>query len=192
MTRIKLALPLALLLSACAATPPVPDVYYRLDLPDVARLGSLERSIVVEPVRAQGVYAERPLLYANGSTLRQYAHHFWAEPPALALQGALMEALRGAGATQVRSADLRTVGDLVIRSRLRRMELVTDTAEPRALLAIDFTVSDRSGAVLLSQQFEKTRHLDEAAPEPYVEAVAALAADACTALAQALWARPAN
>jgi len=177
---------LGLLLSACAATPPTPDVYYRLELPDAPRLGAYERSIVVEPVRAQGIYSERPLLYARGATVQQYAHHLWAESPALLLQDALMQSLRNAGATQIHSPELRTSGDLVIRSRLRRMELVTDT-EPRALLAIDFSVSDRKGEVVLSQHFEKTQHLDEAAPEAYVEAVANLAAEACTALAQALW-----
>lgn len=180
------AAPLVLLLSACAVTPPTPDVYYRLDLPDAPRLGDFGRSIVVEPVRAQGIYSERPLLYARGATVQQYAHHLWAEAPALLLQDALMQALRDAGASQVQSPELRATGDLTVRARLRRMELVTDT-EPRALLALDLAVSDRKGEVVLSQQFEKTQHLDEAAPEAYVEAVGILAAEACTALAQALW-----
>ena len=94
-----LTLSLVVLLSACQSAPPVPqDKYYRLTVtPGPTWTQPLLRDAVfVAPLRAEGLYAERAMLYASVQRPRellQYHYQFWSEPPALLLQEHLRASL---------------------------------------------------------------------------------------------------
>ncbi|HIJ37715.1 MAG TPA: ABC transporter [Rhodospirillaceae bacterium] len=123
-----------LALTACAGSPPPPDVFFRLEtavvkpLPAPIFAGVLE----VQRLGAEGLVAERALLFSEGDQpqqLARYSYHFWTEPPASLLRDQMVTTLRAAGvAKQVVTADLRVPADYVIEGRLRRFEQRTGAA----------------------------------------------------------------
>lgn len=89
---------LCLLLTACGSVPPAPvDSFYRLQPSPVAAVAkSLSGAIAVAPFRADSLYAERPIIYADEASLRQlrqYHYHLWLYPPAQMAQGHLLASL---------------------------------------------------------------------------------------------------
>lgn len=102
--RLRVALPLiALGLAACSAPAPVPDFrYYRLaPAATMAALSTplLDKPLVVEPFRADGVHGERPILYANDPDsvkISQYHYQLWNDPPPVLVQRRLQELLEAA------------------------------------------------------------------------------------------------
>ncbi|MDM4769304.1 ABC-type transport auxiliary lipoprotein family protein [Solimonas sp. SE-A11] len=187
---MKLFLPilLAALLAGCLSVPTPPqEVYYRLEPPAAAALGVFTPRVVVMPFSAPGVYAERPLLWARGSALRQYYRHFWAESPGLELHGALVDSLRASGATEVYTAGNRVRGDVSVQPAIRQMELQTEGGR-RAVLSLEFLVNDRDGRPLRNLVVNGQRPLPaDSAPEAYVAAVTQLAGEAFAKLAGELW-----
>lgn len=183
-------LPLALvasLLAGCLSTPAPPqEVYYRLQPPSPAALGAFTPRIVVMPFTAQGVYAERPLLWARGPALRQYYRHFWAESPGLELHGALVDTLRAAGAGEVYTAGNRVRGDVSLHTTIRQLELQTEGGR-RAVLGLEVLINDRDGRPLRNLMLTGERPLADAEPETYVIAVSQLAGEAFAQLAGELW-----
>ncbi len=188
---MKLLLPilLAALLAGCLSAPTPPqEVYYRLEPPAAAALGAFAPRVVVMPFSAPGVYAERPLLWARGSALRQYYRHFWAESPGLELHGALVDSLRASGATEVYTAGNRVRGDVSVQPAIRQLELQTEGGR-RAVLSLEFLVNDREGRPLRNLVIKGERPLPEGAePEVYVAAVSQLAGEAFARVARELWA----
>ena len=94
---------LALVLTACGNVPGVPDhTYFRMskaqDLP-VSETQVFNTPIVVNLFAADGLYADRALVYAldpTGAELRQYHYQLWTDPPTRALQRRLLIELRDA------------------------------------------------------------------------------------------------
>ena len=93
MTRTSLLLASLLLLTACAGSQPVPrDHFYRLLLDPPTRLAQppLPGTLEVGRFRADGLTADRPLIYTQSSAPQEvqvYHYHQWIEPPATLLQG---------------------------------------------------------------------------------------------------------
>ncbi len=92
---------LALVLAACGATPTVPDhTYYRMPRPQelpVAQAQVFELPVVVGLFAADGLYADRALVYAldaEANELRQYHYQLWTDPPTRVLQRRLQGMLR--------------------------------------------------------------------------------------------------
>jgi ABC-type uncharacterized transport system auxiliary subunit len=90
-------------LGACSAPQPIPDFrYYRLaPAANVARLPSplLDKPLVLEGFRADGVHGERPILYANDADslkISQYHYQLWNDPPPVMVQRRLQELLGAA------------------------------------------------------------------------------------------------
>lgn len=88
------------LLTGCSAPEPVPDFrYYRLaPAGAVAELPAplLDRPLVVEAFRADGVHGERPILYANDPDsikISQYHYQLWNDPPPVLVQRRMQELL---------------------------------------------------------------------------------------------------
>lgn len=95
---------LALLaLGGCSAPEAVPDFrYYRLaPAGAIAALPAplLDKPLVVEAFRADGVHGERPILYANDADsikVSQYHYQLWNDPPPVLVQRRLQELLGSA------------------------------------------------------------------------------------------------
>jgi ABC-type uncharacterized transport system auxiliary subunit len=169
-------------LAACAGGPgPQPEVYFHIEPPQPKASGELSTSIVIEPFEAPGIYSERPLIWARGAALQQYYRHFWAEAPAIALQAALVDALRAGGASAVYTPADRARGQVHVRSRIRRLELQAE-GERRAVLGLEFSISEGQRPPQLLQ-FNRERAVSGTAPEAYVAAIGQLAGEAFEELA---------
>ncbi len=97
---------IALLLSACAAAPGIPETTWHR-LPPASKPSTLSAPsalpIVVQRLEADGLHADAALLYAldpSGQRLRAYHYHFWVDPPGYLLQRRLVSQLRAAGASE--------------------------------------------------------------------------------------------
>ncbi len=93
----------ALVLAACGNIPGVPDhTYFRMAEPQplpVSKAQVFNTPIVVNLFAADGLYADRALIYAldpAGSELRQYHYQLWTDPPTRSLQRRLLIVLRDA------------------------------------------------------------------------------------------------
>lgn len=142
-----------LLLSACSNLPaPPPDQYFRLITPPAAAVSVNAARIQVETVEAHGIYAERPLLFReNGKAgaTQQYRYDLWSEPPAKILRDTLVEHLRAQyGAERVWTSEARAPADFVVRGRLRALEQLLESGGVRALLSLEFVVTDAEGNVV--------------------------------------------
>jgi len=94
----------ALALAACSAPESIPDFrYYRLGpAGDVERLPTplLDRPLVLDIFRADGVHGERPILYSNDADslkISQYHYQLWNDPPPAMIQRRLVELFERAG-----------------------------------------------------------------------------------------------
>ena len=125
---------LCLVLSACAAAPPPPDVFYRLDHRQVKALTSpaLPGVVEVATLSAEGLAGDRALLSRSREhpdQVARYSYHFWGEPPPLLVRDELVRVLREAGAAaQVVTANLRIPADFIVEGRLKRFEQVVGGA----------------------------------------------------------------
>ncbi len=88
-----------LFLAACGSVPPAPtDRYYRLQPVSIPLAKALPGAVAVQAFRADSLYAERPIVYAEESNLRQlrqYHYHLWLYPPAQMVQSHLAASLGG-------------------------------------------------------------------------------------------------
>ncbi len=101
--RLFLAAILLLMLGACGNVPGVPDhTYFHMSKPQALPLSAsrvFNTPIVVNLFAADGLYADRALIYAldpEGSELRQYHYQLWTDPPTRSLQRRLLIELRDA------------------------------------------------------------------------------------------------
>ncbi len=103
LARSLLLIAMAVMLSSCAQTSPVPDqTFYRLPPPKALPKSASEvfpLTIVVGTFAADGLYADRALIYAlepEARELRQYHYQLWTDPPTRLLQRRLVGVLRDA------------------------------------------------------------------------------------------------
>ncbi len=92
---------LYLLLAGCGNVPPTPtDSFYRLQPVSLSTASkAFSGDITVQPLRADSLYSERPIVYSEASSLRQlrqYHYHLWLYPPAQLVQGHLAASLGNA------------------------------------------------------------------------------------------------
>ena len=146
---LSLTLTLAgLLLAGCGSVPPAPsDRFYRLQVetptaPAPARID-------VRSVRADSLYAERPIVFATADDprqLRQYHYHLWLYPPAQAVREHMRASLGTADGKTALAAEVRISG----------FERVVDGKTSLARAALDISVSGTSGT-LLEKRYQATR-----------------------------------
>jgi ABC-type uncharacterized transport system auxiliary subunit len=91
----------SLLLAACGSVPPAPtDRFYRLQPVKLAAAArAVPGAIAVQPFRADSLYAERPIIYSEETSLRQlrqYHFHLWLYPPAQMVHGHFVASLGSA------------------------------------------------------------------------------------------------
>ncbi|HEX4872947.1 MAG TPA: ABC-type transport auxiliary lipoprotein family protein [Nevskiaceae bacterium] len=158
MSRVLLLL---ILLAGCAGRPPPAERFHTLEPALPAAQTDYELRLSVQPVEAYGVYAERALLVrtADGA-LRQQPYELWSEPPALLIGEALQRLLRAAlGDAQVHARATRSRPDLILRTRLRRLELVLAPDGPQAQLGLSVTLSEYDNEPLWVLEIDEQQRL---------------------------------
>jgi len=180
----------AAVLAACSQ-PPIPeDHFYRLQVATPqARPKPLQGTIEVERFIADGVVADRPIVYSDRGSAHEvqaYHYHFWVEPPTVMLQNQMVAFLRsGRVATRVVTPELRIEPDYVVTGKIIRFEQVRGNPPGIAVeleLALKRSGDDR---VLVLE----TRRVEARAANDSVPAAVAAMSQAVTQLFQNFVAR---
>lgn len=155
----------ALAIAGCQSSPPVPtDRFFRLEAVTgaVATLPVLNEGLYVAPLRAEGPYAERAMLYASANRpreLQQYHYQHWSEPPAALLQEHMRVSLQ-AMAIAPRVTDVSTGSGIgfVLNAKVLRLEKLTggdgdvDGGNTRAVVALHFALQRKQPFTLLLER----------------------------------------
>jgi uncharacterized lipoprotein YmbA len=189
---IALLLTIGVLLAACGSVPPAPiDRFYRLQpvsISSATRL--LPGAVVVQPFRADSLYAERPMIYSeevSARQLRQYHYHLWLYPPAQLVREHLTSSLGSA-------LDL-SGGDSapnVLDGRVAGFERVLSGKNSKAVVALELRLQ-AGGKTLLSKTYQAEQSaadeslgafavaIEQALGKIYVEFLADVARTCCKA-----------
>ena len=156
MNRFFFFLTLFLFVAGCGTVPPAPvDRFYRLQpvrvsLPSRALVGA----IAVSPFRADSVYAERPIIYADEARsrqLRQYHYHLWLYPPAQVVQEHFIASLGGTlDLTGGNDAPNRLEGRVV---GFERVVSIASGKRSKAVVALELKLM-AAGKPLLSKVYQ--------------------------------------
>ncbi|MCY7386534.1 MAG: hypothetical protein LH481_00460 [Burkholderiales bacterium] len=155
----------ALVIVGCQSSQPVPkDRFFRLEAVTgaVAALPVLNEGLYVAPLRAEGPYAERAMLYASANRpreLQQYHYQHWSEPPAALLQEHMRVSLQ-AMAFAPRVTDVSTGSGIgfVLNAKVLRLEKLTDSdggvegGKVRAVVALHFALQRKQPFALLLER----------------------------------------
>jgi len=158
MTRYLLPFLMMPLLAGCfGSAPPVPrDHYYRLlvsgqaDMTAGSRLAGVVR---VEPLQADGLLRERPLLYSGSGAsyeVQQHNYHYWTDAPPQMLQDQLVTYLRQKEiARSVVTPDMRVRADYQISGKVKRLERLLGGGPPRVFVELELALVRLSDNALL-------------------------------------------
>lgn len=141
-----------LLLAACGSVPPAPtDRFYRLQPVSVSSASkALPGAVAVQTFRADSLYAERPIVHAEESSLRQlrqYHYHLWLYPPAQMVQGHFVSSLGGA-------LDLSgSNAHFVLDGRILGFERVLSGKNSKAVVALELRLL-AGGKPLLNRTYQ--------------------------------------
>lgn len=121
---------ISLILTGCASTSSIPeDHYYRLtSLEPKVRFSDpkIVNTLVVDRVKAFGIYHERAILFtreSNPETLKYHHYHHWIDKPAVLLREQLIHYLREAGFSDyVVEGSGRQDGDVHLQLNLKQFE----------------------------------------------------------------------
>lgn len=158
MRRLITPLLIAPFLAGClGSAPPVPrDHYYRLLVSsptDVTAETRLPGVIRVEPLQADGLLRERPVLYSgSGSSheVQQHNYHYWTDAPPLMLHDQLVTYLRQSNvARSVVTPDMRVRADYQVSGRVKRLEQLLGGGPPRVFVEMELALVRLSDNALL-------------------------------------------
>jgi len=162
MKRLLPTLLLAPLLAGClGSAPPVPrDHYYRLLVPmppesatETSGAALLPGVMTVEPLLADGLLRERPLLFsADGAAteLQQHNYHYWNDVPPRMLQDQMVTYLRRSGAAGlVVTPDTRVRADYRVSGKAKRFERLVGDGAPKVVVEIELALQRLSDDALL-------------------------------------------
>ena len=147
---------LALVLTACASAPPVPeDQFYRLKavLPSKPAAKPLfPGTIEVDRFVADGLTAGRPIVYSEAGKpyqVKEFHYHFWTQPPTVMLRDELVSYLRQAKVSStVVTPEMRVPPDFVLTGKIKRLEKITG-ASPKAVLELELGLRKATGGKLI-------------------------------------------
>jgi ABC-type uncharacterized transport system auxiliary subunit len=154
----------ALLLAACAGSPPIPDDhYYRLTRIAVEQTNDAPRLkgvLKVDPVKAYGIYRERALLYSRSEhpeELRQHRYHYWIDTPSRLIRDQLVAFLRASEiADGVAGSQLSIQGDLKLKLSLKHFErVIGESAPQRIRVALEALLLNAEGEPLMTRRYQR-------------------------------------
>jgi len=164
------------LLTACAAQPPVPeDNFYQLPAPQIkAMKRTITKSMSVKRLVSDGLHGERALLFSktgHALQLKQYHYHHWSDTPPRMLQEYLISALRRA-----RVADIVTNYDPVHRTdynltgKIRHFEQIERGSKNEVLVELELRLDDKRGNLMMLKDYRITQTASSASPHDLVQA----------------------
>ena len=153
-----IVLALTTVLSGClGSAPPVPrDHYYRIVVtaPAAAKRELLPGVLVVEPLQADGLLRERPLLYSLSGKpheVQQHDYHYWADAPPRMLQDQMVAYLRrGKIAASVVTPEMRVNADYRLSGKAKRLERLIGGGPPRVFVELELALVRISDDSLLA------------------------------------------
>lgn len=160
----------AVFLSACQSAPPVPENrYYRVHASSAAAPATpvLKTEVAVLPLRAEGLYSERALLFSDGArTLQQYHYHHWLYAPNRLLQEFLVGQFGQAGlAAKVHRAEHTNESAYAVSGRIVNLERIAPQNKARVTLELRL---DKHGKRLWQQIYSAEEVMAENSIPAYV------------------------
>lgn len=147
MTSFLFAMIVLVLVSACSITgSAIPeDHYYRLpEVTSVKQLRTPFQNLHIKPVRVDGLYHERSLLYVRTDSpleLRRYHYHYWVEPPSLLLTKHIQAYFKTRDLSGQSSPPLTPeLPALNLESRLLNFERLVGSAGIEVLVRLEFAL----------------------------------------------------
>lgn len=149
-----------LLLAGCQSLPSVPvHKYYRLQAlaaagHDTKATVLLSGALAVRPLRAEGLYGERAIVFSDAQqrSLQQYHYHHWFYSPEQLVQEHLAERLRQSGiATEVKLAERGNDGQYLVSGRILRFDMVL-ASQPMAAATLELRL-EKANRVLWRQTY---------------------------------------
>jgi ABC-type uncharacterized transport system auxiliary subunit len=170
---------LLVLAAGCLGGPGPADHFYRLAASAPAHplaAPRLEGTVEVERFLADGVIAERPLLFARRDApneVVQQRYHYWTESPTSLLQEALVGFLRQANlAGTVVTPQLGVQPDWVVRGRIVRFERLTGGGAPVAIVALELSLTRAGGKLVHVDTYRAERPVAGEGEQAVVDALA--------------------
>lgn len=146
---VLLAAIIIIIISGCSDAPPLPtDHFYRLTVGDHnnVQLQNISDTIYIAPFKADGIYNERAMLYANspdGRELQQHHYHFWITSPPDLLRDYLVDYLRNVSSARIIQDNIRRDG-IRILGRVQAFEILKTDSGDLARVRIEFTAIRRN------------------------------------------------
>lgn len=168
----------AIFLLGCQAAPPVPsDKYFRLEAIQGGeeRRAILSETLYIAPLRAEGPYAERAMLYATAEQprlLQQYHYQHWSEPPALLLQEHLRTSLEKlAIAPHVTDIPIGSGVGYLLNGKILRMEKIIEGDSAKAVVSLHLAMQKKKTfGILFEQNYTEEVSLTDMSQNAYVVA----------------------
>ena len=167
---------ITLVLMGCQSAPPVPaDKYYRLEAvsgePSARTI--LNETLFIEPVRADGLYAERAMLFAPGNEpreLQQYHYQYWIEPPRVLLQEHIRASFEAmAIAPHVTDIASGNGAGYLLNARILRLEKIIDGSKTRAVVSLHFALQrTKSSELILEHSYSAEVVMSDDTQHAYV------------------------
>lgn len=142
----------AITLAACSLTTPTPapeDHFYRLPQPHPAQTLAaplVRGTLGVAPLRAEGLYQERSILYIDAATpleIHRYHYRYWFTAPGNLIQGHLVDALMSTGiAAKVIRYVPGAAAQGLVGGTIERFERLTGHGSDQARVTLNLTYSD--------------------------------------------------
>ena len=173
-------IPLALLifvLAGCQSMPPVPaDKYYRIEaVTTEAKVPAiLNETLYIAPLRADGPYVERAMLYANAAQareLQQYHYLFWSEPPPVLLQAHMRASFEAMNvAPHVTDISMTSGIGYLLNVRILRLEKINDQGGgAHAVVSLHFVLQrTKSYEIMLERSYSAEVDMADTSQHGYV------------------------
>lgn len=153
------AVSMLLILAGCQSAPPVPeDKYFRLEATQVTATTQpiLHETVYIAPLRAEGPYAERAMLFATAEqprVLQQYHYQFWSEPPAILLQEHLRKHLESlAIAPHVTDIAVGSGAGYLLNGKILRLEKIIADGHSKAIVSLHLAMQKKKPFGLIFEQ----------------------------------------
>lgn len=154
-------------LSGCQSLPAAPEhKYYRLlvaPAPPAQQAVRLPGELAVRPLRAEGLYSERAIIFSDEQQrqLQQYHYHHWLYAPGQLVQEHLAASLNQAGIATAVRVQARG-GDMAytLSGRIVHFEKVISKGQAKASVALELRL-EKKGRLL----WQKTYAASESVPD---------------------------
>ena len=164
-------------LTGCKSMPPVPaDKYYRIEAAttEIKHPAILNETLYIAPLRADGPYVERAMLYASAAQareLQQYHYLFWSEPPPVLLQEHMRASFTAMNISpHVIDIPMTSGIGYLLNVRILRLEKINDQGgSAHAVVSLHFSLQRmKSYEMILERSYSAEVDMADASQHGYV------------------------